>query len=99
MRARQAGLRLRIAPDVFIHHEGGRTFRSLGLDAPALLEQGFQKFREKWGEEHAAPYRKPGHKEPVPPPSVEPNFTVISAPWLEFQRKGKSLTVIAKNAD
>src|SRR5262249_34180494 len=36
LRARKAGLRLRIAPDVFIHHDGGRTFRSLGLDAPAL---------------------------------------------------------------
>jgi len=99
LRARQAGLRLRVAPDVFIHHDGGRTFRSLGLDAPALLEEGFEKFRQKWGDEHAAPYRRPSANGSAPTPSVEPNFTIMSAPWLEFQRKGKSLTMIVKNEE
>jgi GT2 family glycosyltransferase/Flp pilus assembly protein TadD len=99
VRARNAGLRLRIAPDVFIHHEGGRTFRSLRLDAPALMEQGFQRFREKWGENHAAPYRRPSANGTVQTPVVEPNFTIMSAPHLEFQRKGKSLTMIVKNEE
>src|SRR5262249_10900004 len=97
MRARQAGLRLRIAPDVFIHHEGGRTFRSLGLDAPALLEQGFQLFRQKCGDELAAPYRLPSDNGAVQSPVVEPTFTITSDPALAFPRKRNPVTMIVTN--
>src|SRR5262249_30142910 len=48
-RARRAGLRLLIAPQVFVHHFGGRTFKTLGIDLPAQLERSRQLFREKWG--------------------------------------------------
>src|SRR5439155_10284619 len=42
VRARQAGLRLRVARDVYVHHEGSRTFRGLGIDTAALLQENFE---------------------------------------------------------
>jgi len=84
LRARKAGLRLRIAPDVFIHNEGGRTFRSLGLNAPALLEQNFELFRQKWGDEHAAPYRRPAVAAPMKSSFAEKfGAKVFDFPWID----------------
>jgi len=99
LRARKAGLRLRIAPDVFIHHEGGRTFRSLGLDTSALLDQNFELFRQKWGDEHAAPYQRPGKSPAVESPRVEPTFSMLSLPWKSVGPPRKSLTMIVKNEE
>lgn len=57
--ARKAGYAVRIARDVYVHHYGGRTFRALGLDTAELLAANFARFRAKWGEAEAAPYRSP----------------------------------------
>ena len=57
--ARRSNIKLRVAVGVYIHHEGSRTFRSLGIDTSSLLDENFGKFKEKWGDEAAAPYRKP----------------------------------------
>jgi GT2 family glycosyltransferase len=57
LRVRQAGRQLLAAQDVYVHHHGGRTFRALGLDVPQQLRDNFEKFKAKWGPEHAAPYR------------------------------------------
>lgn len=49
-RARNAGYRLMIAGDVFIHHYGSVSFRKQhreGLDH--IIAQNYQKFIEKWG--------------------------------------------------
>ncbi|MCI0461984.1 MAG: glycosyltransferase family 2 protein, partial [Gemmataceae bacterium] len=56
-RAQDAGFRLLLALDVFVHHFGSRTFAGLGLDLPAQLQANFQLFRAKWGPERSAGYR------------------------------------------
>jgi GT2 family glycosyltransferase/tetratricopeptide (TPR) repeat protein len=60
VRAREAGFRLLVAQDVFIHHFGSRTFTGLDIDGSQQLEMNFERFRAKWGQEHAAGYRMPG---------------------------------------
>jgi GT2 family glycosyltransferase/Flp pilus assembly protein TadD len=60
VRARQAGLHLLVALNVFVHHYGSRTFTSLGIDCEKQLQENFEQFRAKWGPEHAAGYHLPG---------------------------------------
>jgi GT2 family glycosyltransferase/tetratricopeptide (TPR) repeat protein len=48
-RAREAGFRLAIAADAFVHHFGGRTFIGGGIDHGALMRRNERLFREKWG--------------------------------------------------
>ncbi len=60
VRAREAGFRLLLALDVFIHHHGSRTFAALGIDVRRQLETNFARFREKWGPERSAGYRFEG---------------------------------------
>lgn len=65
VRVLQAGYRLRVALDVFIHHFGSRTFRGLGVDCRRQLDENLDLFRTKWGPEQAAGYQR---VEPVPSP-------------------------------
>ena len=65
--AREAGYRLLIALDVYIHHFGNRTFQQLGLDTRQRLEANFELFRTKWGPEYVAGYHLP----PLLPPASE----------------------------
>lgn len=105
VRARQAGLRLRVALDVYIHHEGSRTFRALGIDTDAQLQRNFEQFRAKWGDEQAAPYRRTALNSSVPMTAVpvvsgpEPLFSVVSAPAGIAAKPRKSLTMIVKNEE
>lgn len=48
LRARLAGWRLVIARDAFLHHEGHRTFRALGVDYGATLADKEARFWAKW---------------------------------------------------
>jgi RNA polymerase sigma factor (sigma-70 family) len=59
LRVRQAGFRLVVALAVYIHHFGSRTFAGLGIDTGKQLADNLQRFRDKWGEEAARPYRLP----------------------------------------
>ncbi len=59
-RARSAGLRLRVAQGVYIHHFGSRTFAGLGIDTAAALAANLERFRAKWGDAEASRYRPPG---------------------------------------
>jgi GT2 family glycosyltransferase/tetratricopeptide (TPR) repeat protein len=59
LRAREAGYRLLMAQDVFVHHAGNRTFNSLNLDLEALLRANFEILKEKWGTELTAGYYLP----------------------------------------
>jgi GT2 family glycosyltransferase/tetratricopeptide (TPR) repeat protein len=59
LRAREAGFRLLLALDVFIHHSGSRTFAALGIDCRRQLEANFALFREKWGPARSSGYRLP----------------------------------------
>jgi len=45
-----AGYRACIARDAFVHHFGGMTFRSEGIDKKVLIDQNRQLFQEKWVE-------------------------------------------------
>jgi tetratricopeptide (TPR) repeat protein len=48
LRAKQAGFRLAVAGDVFIHHFGSRTFLGEGIDFGAAMKRGQEAFMEKW---------------------------------------------------
>lgn len=50
LRAIDAGFKLGIAYDIFIHHQGSATHKSLNLDHKKLLELNQKKFRNKWPE-------------------------------------------------
>lgn len=58
LRVREAGFRLLLAQDVFVHHFGGRTFTQLDANARGQREANVELLRVKWGTEYAA----------VPPP-------------------------------
>jgi GT2 family glycosyltransferase/2-polyprenyl-3-methyl-5-hydroxy-6-metoxy-1,4-benzoquinol methylase len=47
-RAMDAGYKLVIAQDAFVHHFGSITFRSMGIDFRSLLEQNRRLYEEKW---------------------------------------------------
>lgn len=48
LRARLAGYKVLWAKDVFVHHEGSKTFRSIDVDYAGLMRENREKFREKW---------------------------------------------------
>jgi FkbM family methyltransferase len=50
-RALQAGYRAVIARDAFVHHFGGQTFRSSGIDFAALMTRNQELFQAKWAQE------------------------------------------------
>jgi len=50
LRAIEAGFKLGIAFDVFIHHIGSVTHKSLNLDFKKLLETNQAKFKNKWSD-------------------------------------------------
>jgi len=49
-RYRNEGYQLVVANDCFIHHYGGRTFASEGIDFNALMAENRKRFLEKWRE-------------------------------------------------
>jgi GT2 family glycosyltransferase/predicted Zn-dependent protease len=79
VRAREAGFRLLIAQDVFIHHFGNRTFQGMGFDTRQRLEENFERFRNKWGADYAAGYRLPPPLPPPETPSVPAEPLAVSA--------------------
>jgi GT2 family glycosyltransferase/tetratricopeptide (TPR) repeat protein/2-polyprenyl-3-methyl-5-hydroxy-6-metoxy-1,4-benzoquinol methylase len=48
LRAVQAGFRVVIARDAFVHHFGGRTFAGSGVDFGGLMEMNRRLFQQKW---------------------------------------------------
>jgi GT2 family glycosyltransferase len=99
LRVRQAGYKLLVAQDVFIHHFGSRTFKALGVDTNAQLRTNFEQFQAKWGPEHAAGYRLGG-----PEPSADdvgPDVIASSAApgnLAEFARIRPSPRILANSA-
>ncbi len=49
MRARQAGLRLVVADDIYVHHSGGDSFKKNGMDVNAAAEANRGRFIDRWG--------------------------------------------------
>jgi GT2 family glycosyltransferase/predicted Zn-dependent protease len=97
IRARQAGFRLLVAQDVFVHHFGNRTFQGLGINVRGQLVANFERFRQKWGPEHTAGYHLPegtdGIAGPVDAPLLVPARAKGSA------RPRCSLCMIVKNEE
>ena len=55
VRARRAGYALVAVPEVYVHHDIGRTFGPVSPRSDAFQEN-FRKFREKWGDAEADNY-------------------------------------------
>lgn len=51
LRAIEAGFRLGIAMDTFIHHWGGVTHKSMNFDIKALFYKNWDIFKNKWSEQ------------------------------------------------
>jgi GT2 family glycosyltransferase len=49
LRAAQVGFAARVAEDVFIHHTGSQTFKSMGIDYRKSMERNWELFKAKWG--------------------------------------------------
>jgi glycosyltransferase involved in cell wall biosynthesis len=71
VRAREAGFRLVVAQDVYVHHFGSRTFKGLGIDTNKQLKENFQRFQDKWGQEYAAGYQYLGEDGQAAPTATE----------------------------
>lgn len=54
-RAKQAGYRLLIVSDAFVHHFGSSTFLGSGVDLNRVLQDNQQRYREKWGDRRELP--------------------------------------------
>jgi GT2 family glycosyltransferase/Flp pilus assembly protein TadD len=98
VRARRAGVPLRVALDVYLHHEGSRTFRALGLDTSNLLRQNFERFKQKWGAAEAAPYRA-NDSIPGSPDSPDPIYASASNGSGTTARPRFSLVMMVKNEE
>jgi GT2 family glycosyltransferase len=94
LRAQQAGFRLAVALDVFIHHHGSRTFRAVGIDCQAQLRANLTRFQEKWGPERAAGYRLPDTA-----PTADMPLTTVAAEVTAVSRPRVSLCMIVKNEE
>jgi glycosyltransferase involved in cell wall biosynthesis len=55
-RVREAGFRLLVAQDVFVHHFGNRTFAQVAGDTHEAQQHAFDLFRGKWGDEYTTGY-------------------------------------------
>ena len=63
LRALQAGWKVVIARDAFVHHYGSRTFAASGVDFAALLQVNREKFLTKWDQKSSADrFDSPGQK-------------------------------------
>jgi GT2 family glycosyltransferase/Flp pilus assembly protein TadD len=105
VRAREAGFSLILARDIYIHHYGSKTFSGLGIDAPAQLDRNLEMFRDKWGPQKTAGYRKIelGRKEPATrePPRNPIDLSTIQPLKLNSRPRqaSVSLSMIVKNEE
>ncbi len=92
VRVRQAGYRLAVARDLFMHHFGSRTFRGAGIDAEALLAENQARFAAKWGEAALGVQRRV---------ALAPWGTPAATPPAEPDgpRPGVSLTMIVRDEE
>jgi len=49
LRIQEAGYKLFLCKDTFIHHFGSATFNNIKLDYTRLIKENERKFKEKWG--------------------------------------------------
>ena len=111
VRAREAGFRLVVARDVYIHHFGNATFQQLGIDVRERLLANFEVFKAKWGPQYSSAYRLPPARSPAPeipttPNPVEPPAETVPATVAQADtaaeredRDGVSLCMIVRNEE
>jgi GT2 family glycosyltransferase/2-polyprenyl-3-methyl-5-hydroxy-6-metoxy-1,4-benzoquinol methylase/tetratricopeptide (TPR) repeat protein len=93
LRVRKAGYKAVMVRDAFVHHFGGQTFRSIGVEFNALMEHNRQLFQAKWQPmAEVRPARQTTHHSPL---------TVRAAPGggllLALKEIEVSLCMIARN--
>ncbi|MBY0310735.1 MAG: glycosyltransferase [Phycisphaerales bacterium] len=93
LRARKAGYELAVAFDCFVHHGGGRTIASIGIDADASPRANSTRFAEKWGQEVRA------GRSPVYINARSPAIAAKLDPVPVLPRIRTSLTMIVKNEE
>jgi GT2 family glycosyltransferase/tetratricopeptide (TPR) repeat protein len=93
LRAREAGLRLLLAQDVFIHHSGGAG-QSQADDERRRADENLVLLRDKWGAELAAPFQPAAETTDVAAASIG---AVASAD--DSTKKGVSLCMIVRNEE
>ncbi len=101
-RAVDAGYRLAIALDVYIHHFGSQTFRGLGVNTEQQLRQNFSQFRDKWGTARTAGYRMADGSPPdmVSSPPLDPQKQFETPSITTSGTKQRvSLCMIVKNEE
>ncbi|MGE0529158.1 MAG: glycosyltransferase, partial [Bdellovibrionales bacterium] len=111
VRVRNAGYKLVLAENVFIHHHGSRTIRTLFTNPFQQLRENLQIFQNKWGEESTAGYRIPepepttecsqnySSQPPPPPPPPPPTTTTTTTTTYEHEKSSSatSLCMIVRN--
>jgi len=104
LRVREAGLRLLLAQDVFVHH-GGCDTEAPAADARRRTDQDLDRFQAKWGAELAAAFQPPPPAEaaeaaaPAPHGDGEPVPVVAPALADDPARTGVSLCMIVRNEE
>jgi GT2 family glycosyltransferase/Tfp pilus assembly protein PilF len=76
LRARLGGYRVVWAKDVFVHHKGSVTFRSIGMDYGKIIEENRQKYISKWAPV-AAEFAPQGGVARAARPRVEGDSTMV----------------------
>jgi len=99
VRVRNAGFRPAVALDVFIYHFGTLTYAGLGIDSRKLMLEGFERFKEKWGEERAKGYRLPrGDSEQEGTEGTEKEHVAVSEAACATGAR-VTIAIIAKNEE
>jgi GT2 family glycosyltransferase/tetratricopeptide (TPR) repeat protein len=90
LRVREAGFRLLVAQDQYVHHDGNRTFQGLGINARELLVKNFERFKAKWGQEHSAGYFLP----PEPKPAADQEKTPVPLEVVAHREASEGVVVV-----
>ncbi len=103
-RAKDAGFRLAVALDVYIHHFGSKTFAGLGLPTETLLQNNFKQFQSKWGAQRTAGYQfVPNQQKHLPLHNngklPEKPRVSTTEPTADSEKATVSLCMIVKNEE
>jgi GT2 family glycosyltransferase/SAM-dependent methyltransferase len=100
-RALDAGFKLVVAKDAFVHHFGSITYRAMGINFESLLRHNNRLFQEKWSTESAARIAVPAcASEPCTCRSTRFELTTGEGPGLRLRavRPRVSLCMIVRDS-
>jgi GT2 family glycosyltransferase/2-polyprenyl-3-methyl-5-hydroxy-6-metoxy-1,4-benzoquinol methylase/tetratricopeptide (TPR) repeat protein len=102
MRARQAGYKLLICRDSFIHHFGGRSFIGNQLPSGDIMRENYLRYAEKWNLPKTLPKQlQPEKEKPSTAPPKKTSFGKHASGGLLLKKGGPkiSLCMIVRNED